>query len=62
MVFLSSSLFLLNMDTELNGKSVSPISANVVVQCRESQTKDLPRYNTKLDPCLANGKVTFILL
>ena len=62
MVFLSSSLFLLNMDTELTGKSVSPISANVhvVVQCPEPETEDLPRSNTKLDPSLADGKVVFI--
>ena len=60
MVFLSSSLFLLNMDAELNGKSVSLISAEVVVQCPEPETEDLPRSNTKLDPSLANGKVVFI--
>lgn len=48
------------MDTELNGKSVSLIFANVVVQCPEPETEDFPRSNTKLDPSLANGKVVFI--
>ena len=60
MVFLSSSLFLLNINTELNGKNVSPKSAEVVVQCPEPETEDFPRSNTKFDPSLANGKVVFI--
>ena len=60
MVFLSSSLFLLTMDTVLIVKSVSPKSANVVLQCPELETEDFPRSNTKLDPYLANGKVVLI--